>query len=258
VSLHGEMELLVHAGLSPVDALAAATSLPAKYFHLDDRGRIAPGLRADLVLVNGDPTKDITATRDIAAIYKNGYQVNRDVPQAEQAAGAPGPAAPADTTVSDFDGGKITSRFGHGWVVTTDQEAGGKSEGGMQLVTGGAQASVGALEINGEVKPGFVYPWSGAMFFPSDRPMDPMDFSHKQGLDFWARGDGGTYSVMLFSGDQQIPLVQTFTAGPDWQEVHIPFERFSGADMTHLRGLAFCAGPKSGTFRFEIDQVVIR
>lgn len=39
--------------------------MPARTFHLEDRDRIAPGLRADLLLVHGDPTKEITATRDI-------------------------------------------------------------------------------------------------------------------------------------------------------------------------------------------------
>ena len=258
VSLHGELALLVAAGLTPADALAAATSLPAKYFQLGDRGRIAPGLRADLLLVDGDPTRDITATRNIVTIFKNGYAVDRSVAKAEAVTSAPGPKAPADTFVSDFDGGKIVSRFGHGWVVTTDQEASGKSVGAMSLVQGGAQGSAGALEISGEVKSGFVFPWSGVMFFPSDKPMDPMDFTAKQGVDFWTRGDGGTYTLMLFSGDQQIPLMQTFSAGPGWQEVFLPFSKFPGAELGRLRGIAFTAGPKPGTFRFEIDQVVIR
>ena len=56
MSLHGELELLVEAGLTPLEALSAATSVPADRFRLPDRGRIAPGLRADLLLVNGDPT----------------------------------------------------------------------------------------------------------------------------------------------------------------------------------------------------------
>ena len=64
-SLHGELQLLVEAGLTPTEALAAATSAPAAAFHLTDRGRIAPGLRADLVLVEGDPTADILQTRAI-------------------------------------------------------------------------------------------------------------------------------------------------------------------------------------------------
>lgn len=77
VSLHGELELLVEAGLSPLEALAAATSVPARRFNLADRGRIAPGARADLVLVRGDPTVDIRATRAIVSIWKNGAAIER-------------------------------------------------------------------------------------------------------------------------------------------------------------------------------------
>src|SRR6185436_983345 len=76
-ALHRELEFLVEAGLSPAEALAAATSVPAKAFHLEDRGRIAPGLRADLVLVAGDPTRDITDTRAIVRIWKGGVPVER-------------------------------------------------------------------------------------------------------------------------------------------------------------------------------------
>jgi alpha-D-ribose 1-methylphosphonate 5-triphosphate diphosphatase PhnM len=54
--------------------------VPARIFHLDDRGRIARGLRADLVLVHGDPTTDITASRDIVTVWKAGVPVQRRVP----------------------------------------------------------------------------------------------------------------------------------------------------------------------------------
>ena len=75
--MHGELEYLVKAGLTAEQALAAATSVPASTFHLTDRGRIAPGLRADLVLVNGDATANISATRDIVEVWKSGTPVNR-------------------------------------------------------------------------------------------------------------------------------------------------------------------------------------
>ena len=75
-SMHGEMELLVRAGLTPVEALRAATASPAAAFHLDDRGQVAPGKRADLVLVNGDPTADIRHTRAIVAVWK--AEIDRD------------------------------------------------------------------------------------------------------------------------------------------------------------------------------------
>jgi imidazolonepropionase-like amidohydrolase len=76
-SLHGELEMYVEAGLTPTEALITATSAPAQAFHVPDRGRIAPGLRADLLLVNGRPDEDITATRDIAAVYKEGVEFKR-------------------------------------------------------------------------------------------------------------------------------------------------------------------------------------
>ncbi|HXS94881.1 MAG TPA: amidohydrolase family protein [Candidatus Limnocylindrales bacterium] len=77
VSLHREMELLTQCGLTPLQALQAATSAPAQAFFLVDRGRIEVGRRADLVLVNGDPSKDIRATRDIVSVWKAGRQVDR-------------------------------------------------------------------------------------------------------------------------------------------------------------------------------------
>ena len=74
-SFHDELGLLVEAGLTPVEALRAATSLPAEYFGMGDRGVIAPGRRADLVLVDGDPTQDIAATRAIRGVWIAGARV---------------------------------------------------------------------------------------------------------------------------------------------------------------------------------------
>ncbi len=78
ISVHREMDILVEAGLSPLEALKSATSLPASVFNLTDRGRIGVGLRADLLLVEGDPTTDIDKTRNIVAIWKEGELFDRD------------------------------------------------------------------------------------------------------------------------------------------------------------------------------------
>ena len=75
VTLHGELELLVQAGLTPTQALAAATSAPAAAFRLTDRGRIQTGMRADLTLVDGDPTTDIRNTRNVVAVWKRGVHL---------------------------------------------------------------------------------------------------------------------------------------------------------------------------------------
>jgi imidazolonepropionase-like amidohydrolase len=73
-SLHHELELLVDAGLSTVDALRAATVLPAERFGLTDRGVVAPGHRADLILVDGDPLHDIRAVRSISRVWCGGVE----------------------------------------------------------------------------------------------------------------------------------------------------------------------------------------
>lgn len=75
--MHRELELLVAAGLTPQAALQAATSTPARVFGLTDRGVITPGLRADLLLVDGDPLADITRTRHIRGVWRGGVACDR-------------------------------------------------------------------------------------------------------------------------------------------------------------------------------------
>ncbi|HEY3829072.1 MAG TPA: amidohydrolase family protein [Solirubrobacteraceae bacterium] len=76
-SLHRELELLVRCGMTPAQALTAATAASASVFNLADRGRIAPGQRADFILVSGDPLTDITATRAIERIWRAGVLCDR-------------------------------------------------------------------------------------------------------------------------------------------------------------------------------------
>jgi imidazolonepropionase-like amidohydrolase len=71
-SLHEELAELVEAGLTPMDALAAATSNAGRFFGRDDIGRIAPGAHADLVLLSKDPSRDIHNTTTIVAVVANG------------------------------------------------------------------------------------------------------------------------------------------------------------------------------------------
>ena len=67
-----EMELMVDYGMAPAQVLLAATSGNARIFHLDDRGAVRPGLLADLVAVDGDPTREIEAVRRVRWVMKGG------------------------------------------------------------------------------------------------------------------------------------------------------------------------------------------
>ncbi len=256
LSLHRELELLVRAGLSPEAALAAATSVPARTYSLNDRGRVAPGLRADLVLVAGDPTRDITATREIVAIWKRGVRVDRPKAPAETATAA----APTTTgLVSDFESAEPRAEFGSGWQISTDSLIGGTSSASMAVITSGANRSRGALEVTGTIAGGVPVSWAGAMFSPGTPPMAPANLSKFKELVFWTRGDGGDHRVMVFAARLgNIPATQPFKADPEWREVVIPLSSFSGIDGSDLRGVLFSAGSKPGAFRFAIDEVRFR
>lgn len=70
-----ELELMVEYGMSPAQAVTAATSGNARLLRLDDRGEIREGLLADVIAVEGDPTKDITALRNVRFVMKGGEVV---------------------------------------------------------------------------------------------------------------------------------------------------------------------------------------
>jgi len=77
ISLHTEMELLVRAGLTPRQALAAATSNYAEHFGWSELGTVAPGRRADLVVLEADPTVDIRNADRILEVFVSGERLDR-------------------------------------------------------------------------------------------------------------------------------------------------------------------------------------
>lgn len=265
VSLHGELELLVQSGLTPTQALASATSVPASAFHLDDRGRIAPGKRADLLLVDGNPTVQISDINNIVAVWKLGVKDDREsyraaIEKEKQAAQAqkqaPPPAGSESGLISDFDDGTTATKFGNGWQISTDSYMGGKSTAQMNVVDGGAEGSKKALQITGEIADGQIV-WAGAMFFPGSSPMQPVNLSGKKAIIFWTKGDGRTYQVMLFAKSKgYVPATRTFTTGPEWKRVTLPFSAFN-TDGSDLEGLLFSGAPPSGRFSFMIDSVTL-
>jgi hypothetical protein len=78
ISMHTELELLVRLGLSPREALAAATNNYSLQFGWNELGQIAPGRRADILIVDGDPTQNIWNARRISGLIMDGNLIDRD------------------------------------------------------------------------------------------------------------------------------------------------------------------------------------
>lgn len=74
---HRELELMVAAGMTPVQALHSATGVNAAMLHISDRtGTLEKGKQADLIVLEADPAEDIQNTRKISAIFHQGKQVH--------------------------------------------------------------------------------------------------------------------------------------------------------------------------------------
>lgn len=258
LTMHGELALLVEVGLTPIDALRGATSSAADAFRMDDRGRVKAGLRADLLLVEGDPTSDIRATRQIAGVWIGGTAIDRE---AFVAASRPKPATKVEVApgfvVSDFET-EVAAAFGS-WVETTDSIQGGSSTSSIERVEGGAEGSSGALKVSGEIKAGAAYPWAGVMLTPGAQPFSPVDLSSVEGFSFQTRGDGKTYGVMLFTASRGgAPIVRTFVSSGEWTEHTLSWSDFEGSRGEDVTAIAFVGGPVPGTFVFELDTLTLR
>ena len=266
LSLHRELDLLVKGGLSPMQALQAATAAPAKAFRLTDRGRIATGFKADLVLVEGDPTRTISAVHDIVEIWKDGASVTplraarREAMSREGVAVALPPVAlPADRRIAQVSAvqGKavVKSPFGAGWDASTDSVVGGNSTLALSV---GDQAPGGqaALVLTGEIKSGFIAPWAGIAFYPADQQFRPANLGSAKAIRFWARGEGKAFAVMGFSpSGGQRPSVSPIIVSKDWTEVTVRFAQLANFDPANAQMLLIGAIQQDGPFRLEIADV---
>jgi Amidohydrolase family len=256
--VHRELELLVEGGMSPTQALAAATSVPARAFHLEDRGRIAPGMRADLLLVEGDPTQNILQTRAIVQVWKRGIAIDRSrlFKTAEDDASATAkllvPAGSEGGLISNFEDGTTKAGFGAGWIIVTDTLYRGKSEAEMKVVPGGSNGSKNSLLVTGQIRSGSPIPWAGVAFLASASGYDPANLSAFQGLRFCAK-ESGKLHVWIESITRP-PTIKTFNLRSHWREYTALFSAFnaSGSDITKV---VFTSASQERQFSFQLDDV---
>jgi beta-glucosidase len=171
----------------------------------------------------------------------------------------PPPAGSESGVVSTFDEGKPSANFGS-WMAASDSTMGpnGHSTSSIAIVEPGANGSKGALEVSGAVAAGSQFPFAGVWFTAGTNMTDPANLSEHKEIRFWAKGDGHTYTLVLFTQQQsqEMPPAVTFTAGPEWKQYSFPFSAFKtdGSDVT---GMGFMSVQKPGPFRFELDEVEI-
>ncbi len=247
-TLHQELALLVEAGLSNEAALRSAGELVAERFDLAGRGRLNGGDRADLILVAGNPLSDITATRAIHSIFRNGFLIESE------------PAQAFDVTQIEPELGRFEESLdapdGFIWSSTSDEMRGGGSKSTLKRIGEGAGGSAGALSVEATVEMGFPFPWAGTYFGLAEEGR-VANLEAYDVIAFDVRGTPAQYRLMLFSaGSQGAPPTRFFDVSEQWQRHEVSLD-MPGFELPLFTGMAFTAPTTVGTYRFEIDNVTL-
>ncbi|MBS1791538.1 MAG: CIA30 family protein [Acidobacteria bacterium] len=261
-----EMELLVAGGLTPLEALTAATGNAAKAIKADaERGTIAPGKLADLILVAGAPQKNIADIENPKRVFLGGRELDceklaRDIASSSL---APIPAIKAQELIDDFEAANGRSRLDTLWVNSSDSGV-----DASKMLFGRVPREVGdhALSVTAHMSEKD-RPFGRINVPLSKGAVEPVDARAFRGMRFDVRGDGDyrlivpTYNVRNASSNFSAP----FKASPQWQTVNIDFAalklpanartqaQWTGADLLML---SFEIARPAGAFGWlELDNV---
>ncbi len=267
-----ELGLYVEAGLTPAQALRAATIDAARILGIDAGfGTLEPGKVADVVLVEGDPLARIEDLWRIRAVYKDGARVPREETARRNARRAEPPeilrpGAGVSEALDEFDDGNLESSWRGTWGPSLDERApSGASKAVVTIVDG-------ALRVEGEVKEGFQWgAWAGGGvgFDPDEKVL--VDATGFDGLRMRVRGTARQYMFGIWrAGSRSFYPFSTFVEiTPEWREVEVPFatiyqignavpEEWSPTDLARLelnaRNSPF-AKAQFGRFWYEIDWI---
>lgn len=254
LSLHNELALLVQSGFSPTQALQSATIVPAQMFHLEKRGQIKVGMKADFVLLSKDPKVDIRHTRSIVSVYKNGYLINKNI------SATMGETVVLPASLGNFEAqteGRESSVLNVNWSTTTDEIAQGNSSVSIQIIDGINNNHV--MQIIGAIGRKFSYPWAG-MYLPlTDSQEVGLDLSGVSSLDLRAQGTPGSYKVLLFSTNQPMrPIELMFVVSEQWQEAFVSLSSVNKGLLKSISGIAIVAGNGHEKFELNVDDIWLK
>lgn len=263
-TLH-ELALLVRAGLTPAEALMAATATSARLAGIAaDRGTIAVGQRADLDLFQGNPATDVSAVHHLVAVIEDGRPTwGMDAPPLPDAnRQGHRPATPAKPLIDDFE--RPDGRTSLDTLRTEASDRGPDRSIVVATVIPG-DAGNHILSIQAEMSQKKT-PYAGIVLPLSRGAVDPVDAHRLTGVRFMVRGSACPARITL---DQAaLPSVEApFTVSDRWQTVNVPFSAFhtpsahgrpdalagNGSDLTAI-GLG--GGCTAGSqFWMQIGQV---
>jgi imidazolonepropionase-like amidohydrolase len=218
-----ELQLLVAGGLTPLEAITAATGNSARAIKVDgERGIIAPGKIADLVLVAGEPHKNIGAIEKISRVFLGGRELDREKLALEIASSTitPIPAVQAREMIDDFESSDGRSGAGTLWVNSTDS---GVDHSKMLFGRALREGSNHALSVTARMS-GKDNPFARINLPLSRGAAEPVDAREFRGVRFDARGDG-EYRLIIptYNVRDQAHFQTKFKASTQWQTVNIEF-----------------------------------
>ncbi|PCJ45438.1 MAG: hypothetical protein COA74_15720 [Gammaproteobacteria bacterium] len=256
ISLHGELELLVDAGLTNEQAMHSATGAVRSIFPIGSRGRIEQGALATMILLDGNPFTNISDSKKINAIWKNGTLVKRiNYPPSSQSSNQLSETVVAGM-ISDFNLGTLKTRFGAGISATADHYAGGKS---ISSITIDSEDNNSFLRVTGEIKTGFPYPWSGLAFIPGKSYSEAANLSQLKTLIFDAKSvkNINELSIILFQQGSFQPSTQKITLSDSWKTYRIDLSKYTNTDLSIISNISFVNTLSSGEFTFIFDNLKV-
>ena len=249
-SLHREMQIMVEAGLSPWQALAAATTTPGEFFG--QPFGVKTGSVANLVVLNASPVENIGNTQNIMTVIHHGKVINREHILKP-------PSTPwTQALLDDFSKADLTSAFGIQWDRNLDADFGGKS-------TLQQEYRDGTLRAWGKLQPAPNAPGLAGFSLDFDKKETPFDVSAFSGIRLRIKSiSGPLFLKLITSGVTNYDYHATLISNSaDFQEFKIPFAQFKqfwSAPLTwtgkDIRGIAlWVSGFQPAEFEFVVDQI---
>jgi imidazolonepropionase-like amidohydrolase len=255
-----ELQLLVAGGLTPIEAITAATGAAARAIKVDgERGTISRGKLADLILVDGQPHKNIQDIEKVKRVFLGGREIDRERLAREIAEPGltPLPVAKARELIDDFESANGRSSIDTLWVNSTESGV-----GATKMLFGRVARKSGDHALAVTARMSEKDRALGRVDIPLNRgAIEPVDASAFRGVQFDARGDG---DYQLIASAYDAPNFQApFKASPQWQTIRVDFsslKQLQGSDVPwpgdKLRTLSFEIARPAGTFAWlEIDNL---